>query len=136
MAGGGSQCHQPRIRQRLDIGKQRRKVYATINRQSSHSAVPCLFHQQRERPLERQQGKCPTGVHLHDGGRGIGDNRLSVWRHLPFVQGRNNPQQPPQTMRGTTITLTVGDIFCHHGGMCLTESIPAQHPVCQRISLC
>ncbi|MNI57462.1 hypothetical protein D3C73_1125250 [compost metagenome] len=78
MAGRRRQRHQPSLRKRLNIGKQRRKVHAAVNRQCCNTTVARLFHQQRKRALERQQGKCPTGVHLHNGRSGIGDNRLGV----------------------------------------------------------
>ena len=78
MAGRRRQRHQPCLGERLNVGKQRRKVHTAVNRQGCNTTVARLFYQQRKRALECQQGKCPTGVHLHNGRRGIGDNRFSV----------------------------------------------------------
>uniref|UniRef100_A0A0N4ZGD2 LigA n=1 Tax=Parastrongyloides trichosuri TaxID=131310 RepID=A0A0N4ZGD2_PARTI len=75
-----------------------------------------------------QAGLGVTGVGAHQGGRGVGDDRLGVQRHLARADGHHTAGETIKPVRGALVPLARRDGPRHRLGVRNGQSRPRQHP--------
>ena len=109
-------------------------MHAAVDGQRGDTAAARLLHQQRQRPLKRQQRKRAAGIDANNPRRPVVNLRPGIRGDLTFTQGVNDSQQPPQAVGSAAIALPTGDVARYRRRVILVESISAQRPHRQRIS--
>uniref|UniRef100_A0A0N5A078 LigA n=1 Tax=Parastrongyloides trichosuri TaxID=131310 RepID=A0A0N5A078_PARTI len=128
MAGGHGQGRHAHTGQLFDLGPQGREMEAVVDDQRSHPDLLGLLRQQGRRPLKGQKGIGVTGVGAHQGGRGVGDDRLGVQRHLARADGHHTAGETIKPVRGALVPLARRDGPRHRLGVRNGQSRPRQHP--------